>query len=188
MIDRDIRKHAGEFLAYLKNHQYEVTDKGILFPKAHVVVFGEYEDHMGVTRNLIPTEGVTYILGNDLADPLYLAIYSGDYTPAADLTAANFTATATEIVSGTEGYTETMRRPWDSTTTSPGVRDNYAAKAEFTIATATTLTIRGAALLSSQVKGSTTGSIVSATKFSAPRVEYNGNTYSLGYRVRGEAA
>ena len=42
MIDRDLQKHAREFKGYIDNHQYDVTDEGILFPKAGAMASGEY--------------------------------------------------------------------------------------------------------------------------------------------------
>lgn len=193
MIDRDLLKHAREFQGYIDNHQYEVSDEGVEFPKAKVMVFGEYEDNYGLAgRNLVPTEGINHIIMVALSNTaklnnFYLSLYSGNYTPVAGLTAATYAATATEITSGTEGYTQATRPAWVPTLTSAGVLDNYAAKADFTIATATSLTIRGAALLSDPVKGATSGVLISAAKFASDRVESNGNTYSLGYRVRAQA-
>lgn len=192
MLDHDIVKHAGEFKRYLDNHKYEVSDAGIEFPRARVAIFGEYEDNYGVTPNLVPTEGLNHILMVALSNTaklnnFYLALYSGNYTPTDALTAANFAATATEIVSGTEGYSDTTRRAWTPTISAAGVMDNYSAKATFNIATATQVTIRGAALLSDSVKGSTSGVLISAAKFAQDRVEYNGNEYNLGYRVRAQA-
>ena len=40
MIDKDLLKHAREFKGYLDNHQYDVTDEGILFPKAGAISSG----------------------------------------------------------------------------------------------------------------------------------------------------
>lgn len=192
MIDSDLIKHAGEFKSYLDNHQYEVSDAGVEFPRAKVMIFGEYEDNYGRTPNLVPTEGLNHILMVALSNTaklnnFYIALYSGNYTPTAALTAANFAATATEIVSNTEGYSEVTRPVWTPTITAAGVMDNYVAKAAFTIATATQVTIRGAALLSDPVKGSTSGVLISAAKFAADRVEYSGNIYNLGYRVSAQA-
>lgn len=192
MLDRDIIRHAREFKGYIDNHQYEVSDTGIEFPKAKVAIFGEYEDNYGRTPNLVPTEGLNHILMVALSNTaklnnFYLALYSGNYTPTAALTAANFAATATEIVSGTEGYSNATRPGWTPTITAAGVMDNYAAKATFNIVTATSLTIRGAALLSDAVKGSTSGVLISAAKFASDRIEYNGNEYNLGYRVTAQA-
>lgn len=192
MLDRDIIRHAREFKGYIDNHQYEVSDTGIEFPKAKVAIFGEYEDNYGRTPNLVPTQGLNHILMVALSNTaklnnFYLALYSGNYTPTAALTAANFAATATEIVSGTEGYSDATRPGWTPTITAAGVMDNYAAKATFNIVTATSLTIRGAALLSDAVKGSTSGVLISAAKFASDRIEYNGNEYNLGYRVTAQA-
>ena len=192
MLDRDLIRHAKEFKGYIDNHQYEVSDEGVMFPRARVTIVGEYEDNYGRTPNLVPTEGLNHLLMVALKDTaklntFYLALYSGNYTPTATLTAANFTSTATEITSGSEGYSESVRQTWSPAAASSGVMDNYASKATFTIVTATSVTIRGAALLSSNVKGGTTGVLISAAKFGADRIEYNGNEYNLGYRVTAAA-
>ncbi len=191
MLDRDIIRHAGEFKSYLDNHQYEVSDTGIEFPKASVMLFGEYEDNYGRTPNLITTGGLNHILSVALRDGsklnnFYLAIFSGNYTPTAALTAATFAATATEIVSGTEGYSNATRPQWTPAAPASGQIDNYATKAEFNIVTASQVTIYGAALLSDAVKGSTSGVLISAARFASSRTEYNGNVYGLGYRGRAQ--
>lgn len=194
MFDRDLIKHGREFLADLDNNKYEVADDGIFLPASQVFLRGEYEDNYGITPNLIPTQGMIYILNCALyntakLNTFYLALYSGNYTPTNALTAANFAATATEITSGTEGYSNATRPAWvPPTAATLDSIDNYADKSVFNIVTATQVTIRGAALLSDAVKGSTVGTLVSAAKFANDRIEYNGNTYSLGYRVRAQGA
>lgn len=198
MIDRDLSKHAREFKGYINKYQYEVSDQGILFPKASAMVFGEYihsvngEDER-TDSNLLPTEGLNHLLDVALvaATPntvWYLALFSGSYTVVAGLTAATFTSAATEITSNTEGYSETTRPTWTPGVVASGAVDNTAAKADFTIATATSVTIRGAALLSSNVKGGTSGKIMSAARFSSDRIQYAADVFSLGYRVRLQAA
>lgn len=193
MLDKDLAKHAKEFQGYLDNHQYEVTDAGILFPKAGAIACGTYghdingedyrEDH-----NTIPVEGLNHLLTTTLANGAknsnwYLALYSGAYTPVAGLTAATFPATANELTSNTEGYSETARRPWTPGAAANGTLDNTDSKAAFTIATAGSVTINGAALLSTSAKGATTGVLVSAAKFSAARTQYAGDVFNLLYRV-----
>jgi hypothetical protein len=185
--------HARELKGYMDRHQYDVTDQGIVFPKAGLIARGEYhisspgyED--SVEHNLIPTEGMNHILMVALSNTaklnsFYLALFSGNYTPVAGLTAANFAASATEIVSGTEGYTEATRPVWTPAAAASGAIDNLASRANFTIATATNITIRGAALLSSNVKGSTTGVIISAARFAVDRIQYNTDVFTMGYRV-----
>ena len=194
MIDRDLKKHAREFKGYIDNHQYDVTDEGILFPKAGALASGEYfYDSNGAnpesTANLLPTQGLNYLLETSLRNGAqqtqwYLAIFSGAYTPVAGVTASTFTSSATEITSASEGYTETTRRPWTSVAASGGVTDNVADRAAFTIASANEVTIRGAALLSDPIKGGTNGVLLSIARFTNARTESSGNVFNLGYRVR----
>ena len=194
MIDKDLRKHAREFKGYLDTHQYDVTDEGILFPKAGALASGEYfYDSNGAnpesTANLLPTQGLNYLLETSLRNGAqqtqwYLAIFSGAYTPVSGVTAATFTSAATEITSASEGYTETTRRPWTSVAASGGVTDNVADRAAFTIASANEVTIRGAALLSDPIKGGTNGVLLSIARFTNARTESSGNVFNLGYRVR----
>ena len=194
MIDKDLHKHALEFKGYLDTHQYDVTDEGILFPKAGALASGEYfYDSNGAnpesTANLLPTQGLNYLLETSLRNGAqqtqwYLAIFSGAYTPVSGVTAATFTSAATEITSASEGYTETTRRPWNSVVASGGVTDNVADRAAFTIASANEITIRGAALLSDPVKGGTNGVLLSIARFTNARTESSGNVFNLGYRVR----
>lgn len=195
MIDRDLIRHAGEFKGYLERHQYEVGPDGILFPKAGALAFGEYSfdtnegERPGSARNRIPVQGLNYLLeaglrGGAAQTQFHLALFSGAYTPTDSVTAATFSATATEITSATEGYTEYTRRPWTPAAATNGVMDNAADRAAFTIATATELTIRGAALLSDPVKGGTNGVLISIVRFAADRKESAGNVFNLGYLVR----
>ena len=194
MIDKDLKKHAREFKGYLDKHQYDVTDEGILFPRAGALASGEYfYDSNGAnpesTANLLPTQGLNYLLETSLRNGAahtqwYLAIFSGAYTPVSGVTAATFTSAATEITSASEGYTETTRRPWTSVAASGGVTDNVADRAAFTIASANEVTIRGAALLSDPIKGGTNGVLLSIARFTNARTESSGNVFNLGYRVR----
>lgn len=189
MIDKALAKHAQEFQRNLNNHNYEVTDSGIEFVSAGVEVFGEYQDNYGTQTNILPVQGLDHILMVALsstakAPAFYLALYGSNFTPTSGLTASQFASSAGEIVSGTEGYSNASRRPWTPAAAANAAIDNYAAKAEFNIVTASQITIRGAALLSEQTKGSTAGVLVSATRFDNDRIEYNGNVYQLGYQVR----
>lgn len=193
-IDKDLTKHAREFQGYLDKGDYEVSATGIVFPKASAMASGVYiHDVNGLDEredpNLLPTEGLNHILEVALsatakANTFYLALFSGAYTPAAGITAATFAAAATEITSNTEGYSDTTRRTWTPSAAVAGAIDNTASKAAFTIATATSVTIRGAAMLSSNVKGGTAGVLISISRFAADRVQYNTDVFNLGYRVR----
>lgn len=183
-------KHAKEFLRYLRNHQYEKTGAGILFPRAQVLASGVFTDFIngekvGESRNLAVDEGLVYYLNVGLAGGAqltswYVALFNGAATPQASWTAANFAANATEI---TTGYTEATRPLWDPDAVDVGNTsiENAATPASFTIDG--TLAIEGAALLSSNVKGGTAGTLLSATRYASTRNLNDGDTYNSQYRV-----
>lgn len=192
-IDRDLLKHKREFAAALRNHQYEVSDAGIHFPKQGVMAQGIYEhDVNGMDArsdsNIVVTEGLNNLLGVALngivATPTwYFGLFSANVTPVSTWTAGNFTANATEITSNTEGYSETTRVAFVEAAPAAGSINNTASKAAFTIATATTVIVWGAGLLSLNTKGGTTGILMSAAKFSAARTLYNTDIFNLGYTL-----
>ena len=195
-MDRDLKKHASEFAQALSRNQFERTgdERGLYFPKAKAFISGAYiHDVNGadekVDPNLLPDEGLIYLLacglynGTKLAT-WYLSLYAANYTPLPALTAASYPATASEITSGTEGYSEATRPIWTPTTPAANAIDNLANKAAFTTVTASSLTVNGAALLSEATKGAVTGKLASATKFAAARVLYNTDVFNLAYRVQ----
>jgi len=195
MFHKDLNRHAGEFRRYLHNHQYEIADDGgILFAKASAVGNGGYlHDVNGSDErfdpNLLPDEGLLYLvtvgLNNGAKLPTwYLSLYAANYTPLAGLTAASYPATASEITSSTEGYTEATRPVWVPTAPTTPLIDNLANKAAFTIATASSLTVNGAAMTSGAAKGAVTGKLISAAKFTAARTLFNTDVFNLAYRVQ----
>lgn len=200
MFGRDMVKHIREFRRYVANYQYEQSDEGIYFPKAKAMVRGTYSHQVNDgpwedDHNLIPDEGLNYIIGaavsND-SSPIttwYMALYAAAYTPTASLTAANFAATASEITSGSEGYTEANRVTWvaDAIDTVNTEVTNDTTPAAFTIITASTLAVNGAALLSQSAKGSTLGTILSAGRFAATRNLSNGDTFNVKYKIDADA-
>jgi hypothetical protein len=139
--------------------------------------------------NLIVLEGLAHILSVALgATPkptgYYLALFSGAAAPAANWTAATFAAAASEIVSLTEGYTSPTRPVWTPPpSTATGSIDNMASVATVTIATAGSLNVTGAALLTDSTRGGTTGKLVSATKYPVARTFQDGDVYDIGYRI-----
>ena len=178
----------------LRAERFEITPEGIYFPRHGVLAAGEYFGRVNGGAwekegdNLIPTEGLAHLLNVALgstAKPAgyYLAIFSGSAAPAANWTAASFAAVASEIVSQTEGYTGATRPAWTPATATTGSIDNLASAAQMTIATSGTLNVTGAALLTSSQRGGTTGVLVSASAFAAPRVFQAGDLYELGYRL-----
>lgn len=192
MFDKDLVKHSREFAGYLRNHQYETTDAGLVFPKAHAVASGMYAHRVNggewsYDPNLLPSEGLTYLLsllgaGTKLTT-WYIAPYSGAISPSANWTAATFSSTASEITSGTEGYTNATRPTWTPGTAAADTINNNASPVTFTIITASTLSINGVGMLSASAKGATTGVLLSATRFSATRTFANGDLFDVKYAV-----
>ena len=183
-----------ELASAIHHENFDVTAEGIFFPKQGVMASGEYFDRINCgkwerTPNLIVTEGLAHILSvafGSTAKPAghYLALFSGAAAPAANWTAASFAAAASEIVSMTEGYTSPTRPVWTPpASTATGSIDNMAAIASVTMATAGTLNVTGAALLTNSTRGGTTGALISATKYPVARTFQNGDTYDIGYRL-----
>ena len=195
-IDRDLQKHSREFAAALRNHQYEVSDAGIHFPKQGVTARGAYvhdvngqdeiEDH-----NILTVEGMNHMLNVTLDSTttklgtFYFGLFGNNVTPVDTWVAATWAGVgvASEFVSNTEGYSETTRPAFVESAAAARSINNTASKAAFTIATGTAVVVWGAALCSSNVKGGTTGTLMSAAKFSASRTLYPSDTFNLGYTL-----
>ena len=178
----------------LAQGDFRVTDGGILFPRQGILAQGEYFGRVnGGTwekegDNLITTEGLAHILNVALgatAKPAgyFLALFSGAAAPAANWTAAGFAATANEITSMSEGYTAATRPAWTPGTATANSIDNLTTVASVTIATAASLNVTGAALLTNSTRGGTGGVLVSASKYAAARTFQNNDTYEIGYRL-----
>lgn len=190
---------AQELRKEMRAERYDITPTGLYFPRPGVAVNGEYFGRVNgggwekEGDNLVPTEGMAHILNVALgstAKPTgyYLAICAGGATPAGDWTAANYPALASEITSLTEGHTGATRPQWTPTNTTSNVIDNLAAAPTLTMATAGTLTVTGAALLSSSQRGGAGGVLVSAALFGLPRTFQNGDIYQLNYRLTSSAS
>ena len=179
----------------IRAQRLDITDDGLYLPRLGAIAAGEYFGRINGGAwekegdNLIVTEGFAHMLnsafdtGTAKAAGHYLAIFSGSTAPAANWTAASFAAVASEIVSMTEGHTGATRPAWTPAKTNTGSIDNLAAAASLTIATAGTLNVTGAALLTNNQKGGTAGSLVSASLYPVPRTFQNGDVYELGYRI-----
>lgn len=180
-------------LAAVSAKDYTSNDDGSITTGQGITAKGEYFDRINGgewtrTENLIPTEGLAHILNVALGTTpkpasYHLALFSAAAQPQANWTAASFASTASEIVSMTEGYSAATRPTWTPTNTATGSIDNMAAVAKVTMKTASSLTVQGAAMLTSSSKGGTTGALISASKYAAPRVFQDGDTYEIGYRI-----
>lgn len=118
--------------------------------------------------NLIPTEGLNYMLGASLtgvaqSSTWYIALFEGNYTPVAGVTAATFPADATECTA----YTEASRVTWTPGAISAGSVSNTASKAVFTMNA--TKTVYGIAQTSVATKSAVTGTLISVARFSVAK-------------------
>lgn len=119
-----------------------------------------------LVKNLIPTEGLNYILGASLTGvtPIsawYIALFEGNYTPVAGLTAATFATAATECTA----YDEATRVVWTAGSVTAGSVNNSEDKAVFTMNA--TKAVYGIGQLSVNTKSSGSGVLVSAARFAA---------------------
>lgn len=188
----NLDKHSREIAGFLNAGDFEETEEGLLIHRA-IRARGKYvhsvngEDER-TDYNLVPAEGIAHFLNTTLGSGAklsnwYLAIFSGAVTPAANWTAANFPANATEIVSTAEGYSNATRPQWTPAAASGGVIGNLANRAVFNITCTSTLNISGAGLLSDNVRGGVAGVLISASRYGAVRIVNNGDSFELGYEV-----
>jgi len=126
-----------------------------------------------VVHNLMPTEGLNHMLGVTLKGVAqvaawYVGVFEGNYTPVPGDTAAAFPASATESTA----YAEATRRALTLGSVVAGAVDNSASRAEFTLNAAKTL--YGGFISSASAKGATSGVLLSAVRFSSPKVLASG--------------
>ncbi len=119
--------------------------------------------------NLIPHEGLNYIINTALRNGVpfpdfYVGLYEGNYTPAPGDTMASFPLAATE----TSAYAEASRPTMELGVPLNGTATNVANKAEFTGVT-NGRSAQGGFISSSPSKGSSSGVLVSAVRFTSPR-------------------
>lgn len=145
---------------------------------------GEYD----WTRNRVVDQGINYLLnaalrGENVTSNYYLAPFSANVTPAANLTAANFASTLTEFTA----YAEAARRAWatDEASTLKFLH-NDEDPALFTING--TGTIWGAGLLSVSGKGATTGVLIAAAKRATALPVEDGFEIRIKYKIEGASA
>src|SRR5574340_633026 len=164
---RDLMKHMPEFRRAFKGHKYEFTeDGGILFPAQKAICHGLFIHSVNgqderTDKNMWVTEGRNHALdvvfgAGTQSTTWYLALFTGDVSVASTWTAANFAATAT---------------------------DNASNKINYTFATASTVTVRGAGFLTTNTRGGTSGVLMSASRFSADRAMANSDILSVGYTL-----
>lgn len=138
--------------------------------------------HRETAANVVTTEGLNHILSVVLnngtkVSPWYVALFEGNYTPVAGLTAATFTSAATECTA----YDEASRVEYNEDAPSGGVISNSTNRAVFTINASKTL--YGGALLSVATKSSTSGVCLAAARFSSSRAVVDDDEISIRYTL-----
>lgn len=147
------------------------------------------EKDFTVDHNVIVDQGAMKALGvmffTDAKIPdWYLTLFNGATEPnPATLNAANFAATMGEITSTSEGFTNANRPAFQPSAPAANVISNVNNKAVFEIAAATSITATGGALVSSDVRGGTGGTLWSAARFNNERELYDGEDFELGYQT-----
>jgi hypothetical protein len=124
-------------------------------------------------RNLIPVEGLNYILnasfkGGTQYATLYCGLFEGNYTPIPADTMAAFPAAATECTT----YTSATRPAVTFGSVASGNMDNLSNLVEFT--GNADRTVYGGFLSTSNVKGGTTGVLCSVVRAPSTKSLSNG--------------
>ena len=192
---KDLMKHAGEFRRALRNFKFERVGNGlILFPAQKLYVGGVFEHDVNgldlrFDPNLVVFQGLDDILKVSFNQGTqkttwYIAPFAGDVTPVNTWTAANYAANSTEL---TTQYDEATRQEFVETDpTGAQSLNNLASKATFTINT--NVTLYGAGLLSSSVKGGTAGVLFAATRFASSRALVDDDLLNIGYTISAASA
>lgn len=168
----------------IRNNKYDFSaERGLYIPGARAFIGGAFRTRVALggaefgdpalDPNRVVTEGLidilkVYFAGGTQKTAFYLAPYSGNVSPQASWTAANFAANATEFT----GYTSATRVQWTPTTpTTAASVGNSANVSASTITLNATGNIYGMAMIAgANAKGGTTGTLVAASPFANPRL------------------
>jgi hypothetical protein len=175
---------------------YERSRGGILMPvqqlqvggifTGQIVRDGQIIDEFDAP-NLVVDQGLNHILdtvlhGSTQVGTWYLGVFEGNYTPVAALTAAAIAGAATECTA----YGEATRPAYDEAGAAAKVVTNSASKATFTFNA--TKTLYGAFIISDNTKGGTTGTLLAASKFAAPKGVVSTDQLLLTYSFTAASA
>ena len=128
---------------------------------------------------MIPTEGLNYkndvVYGVEAQTPVYIGLFSENYTPVLTDTGATFPTAATE----TSAYDEATRQLFQANASVAGVTDNAGHVATFSMNAE--VTVYGAFLVTTSGKGNTAGKLLSAVKFTTPKTLFAGDVLEVPY-------
>lgn len=135
--------------------------------------------------NIVVNEGLNYVLGSAFAavSPLttwYIGLFKNNYTPAATDVAATFPGAG---VAGedTADYSEVTRPAWTQAGAASQTITNTASPAVFTFTAP--ISIYGAFLTSSNIKGGTSGKLAAASKFASVRAMLVADVLNVTYTL-----
>lgn len=184
MFDNLKTQHRAELARRIRAHKYEVSENGLHVPQMGVSIGGamkvkDYRDGsvetIDIDANLLTTEGLTHLV-NVLLPPTggyaqitawYVAPFSGNYNPVNTVTAATFTAAATEFTHYSNATRMALTIPTAATTPSTG---NTGNEALMTINAAGPFNIYGAGVISASAKSSTGGKLLAAVRLDNPKM------------------
>lgn len=185
------RNVANELARDVRNHAYEVSESGVLFTRSRLFIGGSMMargsngEDSSIGPNTFTAEGLNYLLNASLGGgapitQFFLAPFSGNVTPNAGWTAATFPTTATEFTA----YTNATRPQWVEANADNQVIGNTASQAVFTFNAGGPHNLYGMALLSASAKGATSGILVAAMRFGAPRLnQIAGDRLAIEYTL-----
>lgn len=131
-------------------------------------------DNLVVNQGLNDILGV-YFQGVSQKTSWFMGIFQGNYAPVAADTGANWAVNATECSS----YTSATRPAWSPAAAAAQAITNGASPASFTFNAS--VTIYGAAIVSSNVIGGTAGVLFSEAQFTTPKAVSNGDQLLITY-------
>jgi hypothetical protein len=181
-----IRRRIEEMISADIRRQREQGSKKTAFGHYWEIINGVLQPV--VVPNSLPTEGLNNCLDvwlGVVAKPAhwYITLYATAINPDATWTAANVTANSGEITSAVEGFIQVTRPLFTANAAAGGVLDSVGNEAQFTIATATVLSVEGCFVISDNTRGGGAGKLASAARFPQTRQLQNNDDYRLGYRV-----
>lgn len=180
-------RHGNEIRKALAANKYDTADdgsthlrngSGLFFAGAMKVK--DYRDgSVSLEPNLVVNQGLNHFLnaaipptgGYTPITQWYVAPYSGNYTPTATLTAANFTATATEFTAYDSATRLALTVATAATAQTTG---NSGSEALVELSAGGPYNIYGAGIISVTAKSATTGILLAAVRFATPRLNLAG--------------
>lgn len=142
-----------------------------------------------IAPNLVPAAARSYMLKAAIAGGAQISAWYGmpfinAVDPTDALTAANFEATLDEFTN----YGAVTRPAWTQDVEAGQAIANGTTLMSITVGAGEGQVINGFALVSTNVKGGATGTLLAATRFAAPRQVLEGDVLEFKYTMQAQAA